>query len=248
MIEINNVSVLFKKKVKTNPLRNFFFPKYKSFFALKNINLEIKKGEIFALLGPNGSGKTTLMKLLVDLIQPTSGNIFIDKKKPKKQKIRIGLMLGNSMIYYRMTGYDNLKYFAKIYNINNYQKRINELTKFLGIKDWLYEYVEHYSLGMKSKLALARAMIHNPDILLLDEPTLGLDPNISIEVREKIKQMKKTIIFCTHYLEEAEEIADRIGIIKEGKIIAVDNFKKLKLLSKSKNSSSLRDVFRKLTQ
>lgn len=246
MISINNISVLFKKKIRTNPFRDFFIPKHQSFYALKNVNLEIKKGEIFALLGPNGAGKTTLLKLIVGLIQPTSGNILIDGKKTEKQKV--GLMLGNSIIYYRLNGYDNLKYFAKIYSVNDYDKRINELAKFLGIKDWLYEYVEHYSLGMKSKLALARAMIHNPDILLLDEPTLGLDPNISMEVRKKIRKMNKTIIFCTHYLEEAEEIADRIGIIKEGKIIAVDNFKKLKLLSKNKKDSSLKDIFVKLTR
>ena len=127
-----------------------------------------------------------------------------------------------------MTGYDNLKYYARLYNVNNYDKKIKELCSFLGIKKWLNDYVEHYSSGMKSKLALARALIHDPDILLLDEPTLGLDPNISLEVREKIKKLGKTIVLTTHYLEEAEQLSDKIVILNKGKLVIDKPIKEFK--------------------
>jgi ABC-2 type transport system ATP-binding protein len=127
-------------------------------------------------------------------------------------------MLGYEMIYYRMTGYDNLKYFAKIYGVKGFEKRIKELSHFLELDDFLYDFVENYSIGMKSKLALARSLINDPKILFLDEPTLGLDVNISDKIRDYIKSLTRTVIITTHYLEEAKELCGRIALMNKGRI------------------------------
>jgi ABC-2 type transport system ATP-binding protein len=216
--------------------------------VLDDIHLNIKKGELFVLLGENGAGKTTLIKIICGLIQPTKGSVFIDNRPPQEAEIRIGLMLGYTMIYYRMTGYDNLEYFAKLYKVENYKERIKELCDFLGLGDWIFEYVEHYSTGMKAKLSLARALIHNPDILLLDEPTSGLDPHIAIEVRNKIKGMGKTIILTTHYINEAECLSDRIGFLKKGKLVGADTSQNLKQITGKGEAISLEEVFNILMQ
>lgn len=245
MIEIKNITKVYRIKKST---RKFIFSPPKYFLnALDNVSLDIKEGELFGLLGPNGAGKTTLINIICGLLQPTSGQVKIYEKPVEEVKIRIGLMLGYTMVYYRLTGYDNLAYFARLYNVRNYKQRIKELAEFLGLEDWLDEYVEHYSTGMKSKLALARALIHNPDILLLDEPTLGLDPYIAIEIRKKIKEMKKTIILTTHYMEEADQLSDRIGILNKGRLIKVDTPQNLKQIIGEKQDVSLLDVFVKVT-
>jgi ABC-2 type transport system ATP-binding protein len=249
MIKIKNLTKTYQVKKKPKSFLDKLFPKQVPLLALNKINLEIKRGEIFGLLGPNGAGKTTLIQILCGLLQPSGGEVFIDGEVIEKNKKRIGLMLGSTMIYYRLTGYDNLEYFARIYNVKNYKKKIHELAKLLGLENWLYEYVEKYSEGMKTKLALARTLIHNPDIILLDEPTLGLDPCISIEIREKILQLKqqgKTIILTTHYMEEAEYLSDRIGILNHGKLVVVNTTRNLKKLI-GKKKATLSDVFIKLT-
>ncbi|MBU4274302.1 ABC transporter ATP-binding protein [Patescibacteria group bacterium] len=246
MIQIKNLTKTYLIKKRD---RGFSFGRPKRFFnALDDINLEIKEGEVFGLLGPNGAGKTTLIKIISGLLQPTSGWVKIDNKPVEEVRGKIGLMLGYTMIYYRITGYDNLEYFARLYNVKNFKSRIKELAEFLGLENWLDEYVEHYSTGMKSKLALARALIHNPDILLLDEPTLGLDPHIAIDVRKKIKQMKKTIILTTHYMEEADQLSDRIGFLNQGKLIKVGTPQDLKQIMGREKEISLEDVFIKLTK
>ena len=203
-------------------LMELFFPKKTSIRAVDNISLGIEENEIFGLLGPNGAGKTTLIKLFTGLLNPTSGSVKIFNHPIEKQKQNIGLMLSYDMIYYRLTGYDNLKYFARIYGIKNYDEKINELARIMKLGKWLDTFVENYSLGMKSKLALARAMIHDPKILFLDEPTLGLDPAISIEIRNYIKKLNKTVFLTTHYVEEAMQICDRIGIMDQGQIIKIN--------------------------
>jgi len=212
MIEMKNLTKIFK--IKLNHTSS-------DIKVLDNISLNIKKGELFTLLGVNGSGKTTLLKIISGLLKPTQGEVTINDNTIEQNKQNIGLMLGNSMIYHRLTGYSNLKFFAKLYNIKNYDQRINDLAEFFNLTRWLNNYVETYSTGMMSKLALARAIIHDPDILLLDEPTLGLDPIASDEVRNKIKELNKTTILTTHYLEEAKKLATRIAILDNGKIIEV---------------------------
>jgi len=246
MIKIKNITKVYftKKRIE----RFSFFRPRDSFKALDNVSLEIKEGELFGLLGPNGAGKTTLMQIICGLLQPSEGEVRIGNKPPESARMKIGLMLGYTMIYNRITGYANLEYSARLYNVRNYKQKIKDLAEFLGLEGWLNEYVACYSTGMKSKLALARALIHNPDILLLDEPTLGLDPHIAIEVREKIKEMKKTIILTTHYMEEADQLSDRVGFLDCGRLIKVDTPYNLKQIIKEERSISLEDVFIKLTQ
>jgi ABC-2 type transport system ATP-binding protein len=208
--------------------------KNKEIIALENINLKIKNGEIFGLLGPNGAGKTTMISILTTLIQPTSGyatvlgyNIL---KQSKMIKRKIGLMLGGEMIYYRLTGYKNLKFFSKLYDVQNYKTKINDIAEKLNLSNWLNQYVEYYSSGMKVKLALARVLLIEPEILFLDEPMLGLDPNIVNDLIDLLLNMKKTIFLTSHKMDIVQKLCDRIGFIKEGKIIKVDtqdNFKKL---------------------
>ena len=202
--------------------------------ALDNVNLKVEKGEIFGLLGPNGAGKTTMVSILTTLIQPTSGTARIlghDILKNKKfVKENVGLMLGGDMIYYRLTGYRNLKFFSKIYNIKDYDKKIHELSEKLNLTEWLHQYVETYSTGMKVKLALARVLLIDPKILFLDEPMLGLDPKIARSIVDSLIKFKKTIFLTSHQMNIVESLCDRIAFLREGKIIKVDskeNFKNL---------------------
>ena len=193
--------------------------KDKNIKALEDVNISIKKGEIFGLLGPNGAGKTTFIQILTTLLHPTSGYALIDGyhliKEAKNVKSKVALMLESDMLYYRLTAYDNLKFFCKLYKVSNYQQKINDMVKLLGIEDWLGQYVEHLSSGMKMKLALARTLLLERDILFLDEPTLGLDVktvNLFIEI---IKNVESTVIFTSHDLSVVEKLCDRIAFINE---------------------------------
>jgi ABC-2 type transport system ATP-binding protein len=189
--------------------------------AVNGVSFKVKENEKFALVGPNGAGKTTLVKLLTGILSPTTGKALIEESPVEEKRGSFGLMMGHFLIYHRLNGFDNLNYFARLYGVKNPVKKIFELSEFLELKKWLFEFVENYSLGMKSKLALARAMIHDPKILFLDEPTLGLDPTMSSQIRKKIALMNKTVLLVTHNLEEAKELCDRIGLMEEGKLIKV---------------------------
>lgn len=199
--------------------------KQKEITALNNVNLSIKEGEIFGLLGPNGAGKTTLIHILTTIKQPTSGYAIIDGinilKKPKLTKAKVALMLDNKMLYYRITGYDNLKFFCKIYNISNYQEKIYNMAKEFGLEKWLNQYVEHFSDGMKMKLALCRTLLLDRKILFLDEPTLGLDVKIISFIIDKIKKSKKTIFLTSHDMSVVEKLCDRVAFIDKGRILKV---------------------------
>ncbi|MFW9895924.1 MAG: ABC transporter ATP-binding protein [Candidatus Thorarchaeota archaeon] len=220
-IEIFNLSKDYKLKGKGNKIQ-----------ALNNINLKIKKGEIFGLLGPNGAGKTTMVSILVTLLQPTSGYAMILGhnllKEPWYVRENVGVMFGSEMIYHRLTGYKNLKFFCKLYGINNYREKINELTELFNIKNWLKEYVGNYSKGMKLKLALTRVLLIDPKILFLDEPMLGLDPKSVKDVIEILKSLNKTILLTSHQMDIVQRICDKIAFLKQGTIVKVDTKKILK--------------------
>ena len=205
--------------------------------ALNNVNLSIREGEIFGLLGPNGAGKSTLIKILTTLIQPTSGYASIDGlnvvEKPKKIKPLIGLMLGNEMLYYRITGYDNLKFFCKIYKVPNYKEKINSIVKVFGLENWLKQYVGMYSDGMKLKLALCRTLLLERKILFLDEPTLGLDVNSKSIIIKKLKELKKTIFLTSHDMSVVEKLCDRVAFINNGNILNVGTKNEIKKLIQS---------------
>ena len=228
-IQAEAVSKTFRAKKFTGKiLSDLFFHSYESVKAVNSASLEVKDGEIFGLIGANGAGKTTLIKCLSGIIFPDSGSILINNKTPENAKLEIGAMFGNTLLYYRLTGYDNLKFYAKLYGVNGYDERIREISKKFGLEKFLNKYVETYSLGMKTKISLARAMLHDPNIVFLDEPTLGLDPVFSAAIRKMIKHSGKTIFITSHYMEEVEELCDRIAFISRGNILAIGTAEQLK--------------------
>jgi len=236
-IEVIN---LYKKFVERKK-RFYIFPAGKrEVVALNHVNLRVRRGEIFGLLGPNGAGKTTLIKILSTLILPDEGEAYVDGydvvREAGKVRSRIGLMTGGERsIYWKLTARENLLFFAKLYKLNRKtaKERVDELLELMGLKDRADDKVEDYSSGMKMKVILAKALIHDPPILLLDEPTLGLDPNFAREIRVFIKEELnekggKTIFLTTHYMEEADMLCDRIALIDRGEIIRVGTPEELK--------------------
>ncbi|MBL8079808.1 MAG: ATP-binding cassette domain-containing protein [Anaerolineales bacterium] len=209
-----------------------------TFTAVDGVDLQIKRGEIFGLLGPNGAGKSTTIRMLCTLLEPTSGtatvNGFDIVKQANEVRRSLGTVLaGERSIYWKLSGRENLEYFAALYHIPAAvaKKRVEELIERMEIKDRANELVEKYSTGMRQRIAIAKALLARPPILLLDEPTLGLDPQAARNLRELIATLKAeghTILLTTHYMEEADQLSDRIGIIDTGKVIALDTPEKLK--------------------
>ena len=208
------------------------------FTAVNGVDLEIQRGEIFGLLGPNGAGKSTTIRMLCTLLEPTSGtarvNGFDVVTQANDVRRSLGTLLaGERSIYWKLTGRENLEYFAALYHIPQAiaKKRVDELIERMELRDRANELVEKYSTGMRQRVAIAKALLARPPILLLDEPTLGLDPQAARNLRELIAQLKQeghTILLTTHYMEEADQLSDRIGIIDTGKVIALDTPEGLK--------------------
>ena len=200
--------------------------------AVDDVSFGIQEGELFGLLGPNGAGKTTTVKMLTTLLIPTLGSASIKGFDVVTQAIevrkRIGFIFGGERgLYWRLSGIDNLRYFASLYNLDYEitKKRIPQLLELVGLNGRGDEKVQGYSRGMKQRLHVARTLLHNPDVLFLDEPTLGLDPVGAREFRQVILDLqseKKTILLTTHYMFEADALCDRIAIINHGRIIAID--------------------------
>lgn len=194
--------------------------------AVDHVNLHIRKGEIFGLIGPNGAGKTTLVKVLSTLILPDSGTASINGHdiigNDALVRSQIGVLPGefSRSLYWRLTGKQNLRFFAELYNIKD-DSRIEELIQLFGLKKWKNELLMRYSTGMKHKLALARALLNDPPVLLLDEPTTGIDPQASYEIKKLVKNefSEKTILWTSHNLYEIDEICDRIAMINNGRIV-----------------------------
>jgi ABC-2 type transport system ATP-binding protein len=203
-----------------------------TFTAVDGVDLEIRRGEIFGLLGPNGAGKSTTIRMLCTLLEPTSGTAIVNGfdivKQANDVRRSLGTLLaGERSIYWKLTGRENLEYFASLYHIppTLARKRVDELIERMELKERANELVEKYSTGMKQRVAIAKALLARPPILLLDEPTLGLDPQAARMLRELIAELKQeghTILLTTHYMEEADQLSDRIGIIDTGKVIALD--------------------------
>lgn len=208
--------------------------------AIKGIDFAVPKGEIFGLLGPNGAGKTTTIKVLTTLLLPSAGEVRIFGqdvvKDVAKIRSRINFIFGGERsLYWRLSAEDNLRYFADLYKIEPavQKKKIPELLEMVGLTDRAKTKVETFSKGMKQRLHIARGMINDPEVLFLDEPTIGLDPEASLEMRKLIMELKnqgKTILLTTHYLLEADYLCDRIGVINHGEIVALDTPKGLKRL------------------
>ena len=197
---------------------------------LRSVDLSIKKGETVAILGPNGAGKSTLLKVLATLIKPTSGLIKVNGMDLKKNHIQIKKIMGylphSSLLYDHYTPLENIVFFGNIYGVKNVEQRAIELVKEVGLSFFLNEPVKNFSRGMIQRIAIARAIVHEPDILLLDEPHTGLDPGAIGILNNVILSMKAkgtTTLMVTHDFKQAAEICDRIIIVKNGKI--VDDFR-----------------------
>lgn len=228
--------------------------KYNGIVAVNNISFEVKEGEIFAFLGPNGAGKSTTIKMLTTLQEPTSGSITVNGSNPRKNKDSVrksfGIVFQDPSLDDDLTALENMQYHAILYKVPKDIKneRIVELLRFVELWDRRNDLVKTFSGGMKRRLEVARGLLHHPRILFLDEPTLGLDPQTRNHIWNYIKDINQkermTVFFTTHYMEEAEKIAERIAIIDHGKIIAVGTADELKSQTKT---NSLEEAFLALT-
>jgi len=205
--------------------------------ALKGISFNIPKGECFGLLGPNGAGKTTTISIMSTLIEPSEGKVSIAgfdlKKNPLECKKNIGVVTQEIALYNELSAYDNLLFWGGMYKVPRLEliERLDEIVNLLELTDRKNDKVKTYSGGMKRRVNIASALLHNPKILFMDEPTVGIDPqsrNLIFEIIEKLHKEGMTIVYTTHYMEEAERLCDRIGIIDNGEIIAQGTLDELK--------------------
>ncbi|MDY6930875.1 MAG: ATP-binding cassette domain-containing protein [Halobacteriota archaeon] len=208
--------------------------------AVDSVDLEIKKGELFGLLGPNGAGKTTIIKMLATLLRPTSGEALVWEKNIYEQRdaVRrsIGVVFQDPSVDSKLTGKENLDFHARMYGLDKEtrEKRINEVLNLVGLEDKTKVLLENYSGGMQRRLEIARGLMHYPNVLFLDEPTLGLDAQTRRHIWDYIKRLNEsegvTVVLTTHYMEEADFLCDRVAIIDHGKIVALDTPQSLKSL------------------
>jgi len=223
--------------------------KFKYLVAVDNISFKVKKGEIFGFLGPNGAGKTTTIRMLCTLSRPTSGSATIaghDIEKDKhKVREQIGLVSEKLIMYDRLTARENLKLFGKLYDLprDKLKEKMEDLLALVSMEKWADKQIGTYSTGMKQRINVIRALMNEPKVLFLDEPTLGLDPQSTAEIREFIRKINKdsktTIILTTHMMVEADLLCDRIGIIDKGKIVALDSPENLKKIITGKSNTIL---------
>jgi ABC-2 type transport system ATP-binding protein len=214
--------------------------------VLFDINLTVPHFQILGLLGPSGSGKTTLVKMIAGVEAPTSGEIYVlDEKMPKLSMLhKIGYMAQSDALYGELTAKENLKFFASMYNLTKQKQkqRINEVMELVNLSEHLNKQVKQYSGGMKRRLSLAIALIHEPPVLLLDEPTVGIDPVLRKSIWAELNILSSsgtTIVITTHVMDEAEK-CDNLGMIREGRLIAVGSPDELK---RATSSSTLEDAF-----
>ena len=239
MIEVEKLTKIFKKQIPQFWLKAILKPKWENFKAVDSISFKIRKGEIYGLLGPNGAGKTTTIQMLCGIERPTAGKIYIDglELESNYRKIceRFNVLFSDKLLYNRLTAWENLVFYANLYSIEEPEENARELLELMDLTAWKDQYVEFFSLGMRMKLALARALINNPEILYLDEPTLGLDVKNAEIVRNFLKTLDCTILLTTHYLNEAIMLCDRIGILQKGKLIHSGTPEELKRLYANKH-------------
>ena len=221
--------------------------KYGSTIAVDNISFEVKDGEVVGFLGPNGAGKSTTMNMITGFIEPTKGQIIINgndvSKRPRKAKKEIGYMPENVPLYYELTPKEFISYMAelKLVKRNVREKEVEKAIKEIGLEEVQNKLIRNLSRGFKQRVSMAGALVGNPDVIILDEPTVGLDPKQITEIRNLIKELGKrhTVILSTHILSEASQICERVIIINKGKIVAVDTPENLEKSTKDRNSISV---------
>ena len=225
---------------------------YRDLHALKGISFGVDQGEIFSLLGPNGAGKTTTIRILTGQLKPVSGQVWVSGidmiKEPQKAKPLIGVVFEYPNLYERMSARENLLFVARLYGVS--KKRVNMVLELAGLSERSGEKVKNYSNGMKQRLLIARALLHDPQILFLDEPTRGLDAHIAREIRKLISELAEqgvTILLTTHYIEEADRLSNRVAFLDQGKIVALDTPAQIKSDFSTSKRVTLEDVFVHLT-
>lgn len=216
--------------------------------AVDGISFSVNPGEVFGFLGPNGAGKTTTIRMLTGQLLPSSGGATVagyDILSERGQlKTKIGVVFEFQNLYERLSARDNLNFMRQLYGLD--KNRVEHVLDLVGLKDRANDKLKHYSNGMKQRLLIARALLHEPEILFMDEPTLGLDPVIALQIRQLISQLAqdgRTIFLTTHYMEEADRLCHHVAIINHGRIIALDTPHQLK----ENYGSSLEDAYIKLT-
>jgi len=209
--------------------------RYGSKTALENVSFAIEKPMLCSLLGPNGAGKSTLLSILAGVLKPTSGVVLVKGLEPWDRRVKklVGYMPQDYGLYSKLSGWDNIAFYARLSGIplSEARARAAELADLLGLREHLRELVGKYSGGMKRKLSLIIALLHNPEILLLDEPTTGLDPGVRRDVwsiLEKLRREGRTVIFATHYAEEADRLSDHVIVIDQGRVVAEGSPQELK--------------------
>lgn len=238
MIKVENVTKKFGSKV-----------------AVNNISFEVRDGEIFGFLGPNGAGKTTTIKMIVGLLLPDTGTLKIKNvdvvEDSLEAKKKISYVPDNPDLYDNMTGRQFVNFISNVFGVDKSTRdeRIREYSELFELSDDLDTYISNYSHGMKQKLALISALVHDPEVMILDEPMVGLDPKSAYNLKELMRKRcneGKSVFFSTHVMEVAEKICDRVAIIKNGKIIAIGTLEEIR--QSSGNSSSLEEIFLELTE
>jgi len=230
--------------------------KYNDFPAVNGLNLVVEKGEIFGFIGPNGAGKTTTINMMGGVLAPTSGAVMICginiQKHPKKAKAKIGYIPDRPYIYEKLTGIEFLKFIGDLYGVDEdtFLNRSREKLRLFSLSEWADELIESYSHGMKQKLVMAAALLHDPEVIIIDEPMVGLDPLVITMVKSLFQQLAKdgvTIFMSTHTLKVAEDICNRIGIIHKGSLVAMGTAEDLKSDIQNKDAD-LEEIFIKLTE
>lgn len=223
--------------------------------AVDNISFEVKPGEIYGFLGPNGAGKTTTIKMIVGLLKQDSGVILVDgidtNKNSMKAKLKMGYVPDNPQIYDKLRGLEYLNFMADVYRVSEQDRkqRIEKYLRLFSLEDAANDLINSYSHGMKQKIVLTGALINDPDLFVLDEPMVGLDPKSAFNIKEVMREMcdrGKSVFFSTHVLEVAEKICDRISIINNGQIIAQGTMAELR--TKAGREESLEKIFLEVTQ
>ncbi|HNX75654.1 MAG TPA: ABC transporter ATP-binding protein [Candidatus Rifleibacterium sp.] len=229
---------------------------YGDFSALKSINLDISRGELFGFLGPNGAGKTTLIRILTGIIKPTSGKVFVGSfdlfAEPDKAKSMLGYVPDRPYLYEKLTPLEYFDFMGGLYNVpaEKIQQKGEEMLKIFSLWDRRHELIESFSHGMKQKVAMSAAILHDPEIFVVDEPTVGLDPRsvkLAKDFFRELANRGKTVFLTTHTLSVAEDLCDRIAIIRNGDIVALGNLEELQKRA-SMPGNDLEAVFLKITE
>ena len=230
--------------------------RYSDIMAVDNINLFIPKGEIFGFIGPNGAGKTTTINMLGGILAPTSGTVAICginmEEHPEKAKSKIGFIPDRPYLYEKLTGMEFLRFTADLYGVDEdaFLRKAREKLEMFSLTDWSDELIESYSHGMKQRLVMAAALLHDPEVIIVDEPMVGLDPvaiNMVKDLFQRLAKQGVTVFMSTHTLKVAEDVCDRIGIIHKGSLIALGTTEDLKRDAHAAEAD-LEQVFIRLTE